>query len=305
MPKAGRPANWSRSTRTAAPIRRSSACAGNSNAAGLKALLLSGDESLRQFRTEDRAPRHRPRRRSGRPHSSAPATPAGTEESFTVQRDGSLIVAAPGGPMSLDGAGHGDAADAADRARAHQVRRRRFELPDPLADPVLDLRIKSATARVLFRQGRRLHPDHRRRRPPVHRLPVLFGAQARQGQGPSARRDDDAHADGRRAIRCPACIRNITTRTWSRWSRWCRTRAAGTTPSRSPARPNITTTSAIPATSTARTISTRALADKGVNAARRLDGDQLLLQHGDRRQRRSSSPTSRGRGRATMCCCGR
>ena len=44
--------------------------AGNSNAAGLKALLLSGEESLRQFRAEDRAPRHQPRRRSSRAHSS-------------------------------------------------------------------------------------------------------------------------------------------------------------------------------------------------------------------------------------------
>ena len=42
---------------------------------------------------------------------------------------------------------------------------------------------------VLFRQGRRLHPDHRRRRAPVHRLPVLCGAQARQGPRPAARRD--------------------------------------------------------------------------------------------------------------------
>ncbi|TIO99012.1 MAG: hypothetical protein E5X72_33715, partial [Mesorhizobium sp.] len=31
------------------------------------------------------------------------ATPAGTEQSFSVQRDGALLIAAPGGPMLVDG----------------------------------------------------------------------------------------------------------------------------------------------------------------------------------------------------------
>ena len=48
-----------------------------------------------------------------------------------------------------------------------------------------------------------------------------------------------------------------------------------------------------------------ALADKGVNAARRLDGDQLLLQHGDRRQRRRRLRRAVVAARATMCSCGR
>ena len=46
--------------------------------------------------------------------------------------------------------------------------------------------------------------------------------------------------------------------------RWCRTPAGGTTPSRSPARRNITTTWAIPAMTTARRTSTRVLAPFGI-----------------------------------------
>ncbi|MCX7303870.1 MAG: aminomethyltransferase, partial [Hyphomicrobiales bacterium] len=74
--------------------------ASNSNAAGLKALLLSGDGNLRQFRAK--------LERRGIDLGGAKAvrifgaaTPAGTEESFTAQRSGSLVVAAPGGPMSV------------------------------------------------------------------------------------------------------------------------------------------------------------------------------------------------------------
>ena len=121
---------------------------GNSSAAGLKALLAGSDGSLRGFR--------RKVERRGIDLSNAQAvrifgaeTPAGTEEGFTVQRGGSLIVAAPGGPML---------ADAQDTAtpltvtikRAHARPVQKFELPDPLADPVLDSRIKSATAQSYF-----------------------------------------------------------------------------------------------------------------------------------------------------------
>ena len=168
--------------------------AGNSNAAGLKALLLSGDGNLRQFRAK--------LERRGIDLGGAQAvrifgaaTPAGTEESFTAQRAGSLVVAAPGGPMSVDGAGHAHAADADDPPRNNQavgkVRAARSARRSG-ARPAHQVGHRA----VLLRQGRRLHPDHRCRRPPVHRLPVLLGAQARQGSRPSARRDDDAHADG-------------------------------------------------------------------------------------------------------------
>src|SRR5690606_15072494 len=122
--------------------------AGNSNAAGLKALLLSGEESLRQFRLKIE--------RRGINLAGAQglrffgeATPAEAEETFTAQRPGSLIVAAPGGPMSLE------AQDTVTPltlkvVRARPKSARKFELPDPLADPVLDQRVKSATAEAYF-----------------------------------------------------------------------------------------------------------------------------------------------------------
>ena len=140
--------------------------------------------------------------------------------------------------------------------RARPSRSGSSSFADPLADPVLGYARPFGDGAVLFRQGRRLHPDHRRRRAPMHRFPVLFGAQARQGQRPSARRDHDAHADGLELSDARPAFQILRPGHASRWSRWCRTPAAGTTPSRLPARPNITTTSAIPATSTARRIST-------------------------------------------------
>ncbi|MEW9806247.1 DUF1989 domain-containing protein [Mesorhizobium marinum] len=121
---------------------------GNSNAAGLKALLLSGEQSLAQFR--------RKIERRGLDLAGAQglrifdmATPAGTEQSFTVQRTGVLIAAAPGGPMSLEAQDTVTPLTLTIR-RAAMKPARRFELPDPLADPVLDRRIRSATAEAYF-----------------------------------------------------------------------------------------------------------------------------------------------------------
>ena len=76
-------------------------------------------------------------------------TPAGASESFTVTHAGVLIIAAPGADM---------APDAQDTVtplgvqvkRASLIPVRQFDLPDPLADPVLDLRVKSATAQAYF-----------------------------------------------------------------------------------------------------------------------------------------------------------
>jgi len=73
------------------------------------------------------------------------ATSAGTTQTFTAQADGTLVVAAPGDPMLPD---HQDTATPITViiTRANPGHRAVFDLPDPLADPVLDLRIKSATA---------------------------------------------------------------------------------------------------------------------------------------------------------------
>ena len=125
--------------------------AANSDAAGLKALLAAGPRlgsgmgGLRlglERRGIDLA-------KAGAIALFGTETPAGTEESFTATRDGVLVIAAPGGDM---------APDAQDSATPITVTVRRstllmvkqFDLPDPLADPVLDLRVKSATAEAYF-----------------------------------------------------------------------------------------------------------------------------------------------------------
>ena len=73
----------------------------NSNAAGIKALLAEGDDSLASLR------RGLARRQVVLDQAKAlrvfgATTPAGTEQAFTVTRDGSMVIAAPGGPMLVD-----------------------------------------------------------------------------------------------------------------------------------------------------------------------------------------------------------
>ncbi len=121
---------------------------GNSNAAGLKALLLAGDDSLRSLRGGIE------RRNLQLANAEAvrffdAATPAGVEQSFPVTRAGYLVAAAPGGPMPVDS--HDTATPLVLTLQRAKIRTPgRFELPDPLADPVLDLRVKSATAESYF-----------------------------------------------------------------------------------------------------------------------------------------------------------
>lgn len=117
----------------------------NSDAGGLKALLAEGLAGLRlgiAKRGIDLA-------RAGGVALFDTATPAGTAETFTATRDGVVIVAAPAVPMDP-----GEQATASPIVvtlqRATLRRVGQFELPDPLADPVLDLRVKSATAGAYF-----------------------------------------------------------------------------------------------------------------------------------------------------------
>lgn len=117
----------------------------NSDAAGLKAMLGLGLAGLRlglEKRGIDLG-------RAGGIALFDAATPAGTPETFTALQDGVVIVAAPAAPM--DPGGHGTATPilvTLQRARLRRVGQ--FALPDPLADPVLDLRVKSATAGAYF-----------------------------------------------------------------------------------------------------------------------------------------------------------
>ncbi|RJG41028.1 aminomethyltransferase family protein [Mesorhizobium sp. DCY119] len=120
----------------------------NSNAAGLKALLLDDNESLRAFRGS-LARRAIDLAAPQAVRLFGSTSLAGSEESFTAARDGSLIVAAPGGPMPVDG--HDTATPllvVVQRARIQPAGK--SDLPEPLADPVLDLRVKSKTAQSYF-----------------------------------------------------------------------------------------------------------------------------------------------------------
>ena len=79
----------------------------------------------------------------------APDTQPGARADLTALDDGWLILAAPGLPMAPD------AQDTATPLTLHLQRAKlreigKFDLPDPLADPVLDLRVKSATAESYF-----------------------------------------------------------------------------------------------------------------------------------------------------------
>ena len=120
----------------------------NSDAGGLKGLLASSDQSLRGLRMGLDA-RGIDLAAGGAVRFFDSATPAKTEQEFTVQRDGIVIIAAPGGIMDFE------TQDTATpltvlvkRAVIKQVAR--FELPDPLADPVNEVRVHSATAESYF-----------------------------------------------------------------------------------------------------------------------------------------------------------
>ncbi|PBB88193.1 MULTISPECIES: aminomethyltransferase family protein [unclassified Mesorhizobium] len=120
----------------------------NSDASGLKALLAQGDESLQKFRL-GLAQRNIDLGRAEAVRFFDSGTPAGAEQSFIVGREGMLAVAAPGAPMAVDGQDTTTPLEVL--VRRSTIRSvRRFELPDPLAEPVLDLRVRSSTAKAYF-----------------------------------------------------------------------------------------------------------------------------------------------------------
>ncbi|MEC5325246.1 DUF1989 domain-containing protein [Aurantimonas sp. A3-2-R12] len=120
----------------------------NGQASGLKALLTVGDASLRKLRQG--------LERRGIDLAQAAAigffegtTPPGNSVSLTVQRDGTVVIAAPGNAMDFE---RQDTATPLTVLveRANPARGARFALPEPLADPILDLRVRSATAESYF-----------------------------------------------------------------------------------------------------------------------------------------------------------
>ncbi|NGQ90977.1 DUF1989 domain-containing protein [Rhodobacter sp. HX-7-19] len=123
----------------------------NSDASGLKALLAAGPRlgsgmgGLRlglERRGIDLA-------KGGAVALFGAETAAGSEEAFTITRDGVLVIAAPGGDMTPDGQETATPILVLVQ-RSALLSVKQFDLPDPLADPVLDLRVKSATARAYF-----------------------------------------------------------------------------------------------------------------------------------------------------------
>ena len=121
---------------------------GNSGAEGLKAMLASGEPSLLRLR-KGLEGRKIDLAKAGALRLFGHETPAGTRASLTALDDGWLVIAAPGLPMAPE------AQDTAtpvtlliQRAKPRLVGN--YDLPDPLADPILDLRVKSATAESYF-----------------------------------------------------------------------------------------------------------------------------------------------------------
>ncbi|WP_071795090.1 DUF1989 domain-containing protein [Natronohydrobacter thiooxidans] len=117
-------------------------------AAGLMALLDEADASLRGVRLGIAA-REIDLAQAPAVHLFGATTPAGTEEHFRAARDGVVIIAAPGGVMDFE---RQDTATplTVTITRATLKPHVRFELPDPLADPVADIRVHSATAEAYF-----------------------------------------------------------------------------------------------------------------------------------------------------------
>ncbi len=127
---------------------------GNSDGRGIKAALEADEESARIVR------RGLERRHIDLAEASAirlfsATSPAGNSQSFKVDRAGVLVVAAPGGPMNAEKQDTVTAIEV--RVRRAKPRRKdgaRVALPEPLADPIHDIRIKAATANAyLVRAG--------------------------------------------------------------------------------------------------------------------------------------------------------
>lgn len=122
--------------------------AGQGAATGLLALLTSPDQSLRSLRYGIEA-RGLDLARAQAVHLFEATTPARTTQSFTATGDGVVIIAAPGGIMNFEA--QDTATPLTVYIRRAVIRRQRgFGLPDPLADPLADVRVHSSTAEAYF-----------------------------------------------------------------------------------------------------------------------------------------------------------
>ncbi len=120
--------------------------AANSTAEGLKAMLTSGEESLMRLRRGLSA-RKIDLAKAAALRLFGPDTPPGTRAELTALDEGWLVIATPGLPMAPD------AQDTVtpvtlvvQRAKPQLVGQ--YDLPDPLADPLQEVRVKSSTAQA-------------------------------------------------------------------------------------------------------------------------------------------------------------
>ncbi|MEZ5776205.1 MAG: DUF1989 domain-containing protein [Hyphomicrobiaceae bacterium] len=118
---------------------------GNASAKGLRAILGGEEESARIARRALER-RHIDLASARAIRLFSADSPAGNSATLVAERAGLMIVGAPGGPMRADGQ---------DTVTAIEIRIRRARprrkaggtpLPEPLADPISDIRIAAATA---------------------------------------------------------------------------------------------------------------------------------------------------------------
>ena len=116
-------------------------------ATGLKSILAGGDESAERAMLA--------LRRRGLEVETAkairlfgPSSPAGDRHGFTVERDGVVVVAAPGERMDFDAQDTTTPLEFFVHRSTIETGLTSHQLPEPLADPVQDIRIKSASART-------------------------------------------------------------------------------------------------------------------------------------------------------------
>jgi len=117
-------------------------------AGGLQALLTSNDKSLRGMRMGLDA-RKIDLAKAQAVHLFEATTPAKTEAKFTAVREGVVIIAAPAGAMDFEAQNTATPLTVMIK-RAVIKSHVKFELPDPLADPLADIRVHTQTAESFF-----------------------------------------------------------------------------------------------------------------------------------------------------------
>ena len=122
--------------------------AAHGDAGGLKKLLDSADQSLRGLRMGLDA-RKIDVAQAQAVHLFEATTPAKTEASFTAVRKGVVIVAAPANAMDIEAQNTATPLTVMVK-RAVLKPHTSFALPDPLADPLADIRVHSQTAEAYF-----------------------------------------------------------------------------------------------------------------------------------------------------------